>query len=193
MDDKIKNGLTSAQVEESRQKYGSNVIVEADPPTFWEAFMEGFGDPMIKILCGISILMIGLFVLGLIGVIPSDSVSWYEPAGTIIAVILVNFISAKTSLSSDKAYRKLKNSTKKDTVKVYRDGVVAVVEVDDIVVGDIVILQSGDKIPADGVLVTGDLRVNNSALNGETEECKKFAAPDGFTIPEEITGDTFTD
>ena len=92
MDDKIKNGLTSAQVEESRQKYGSNVIVEADPPTFWEAFMEGFGDPMIKILCGISILMIGLCVLGLIGVIPSDSVSWYEPAGTIIAVILVNFI-----------------------------------------------------------------------------------------------------
>ena len=193
MDEKIKNGLTSAQVEESRQKYGSNVIVEADPPTFWEAFMEGFGDPMIKILCGISILMIGLFVLGLIGVIPSDSVSWYEPAGTIIAVILVNFISAKTSLSSDKAYRKLKNSTKKDTVKVYRDGVVAVVEVDDIVVGDIVILQSGDKIPADGVLVTGDLRVNNSALNGEAEECKKFAAPDGFTIPDEITGDTFTD
>ena len=148
---------------------------------------------MIKILCGISVLMLGLFVLGLIGIIPSDSVSWYEPAGTIIAVILVNFISAKTSLSSDKAYRKLKNSTKKDTVKVYRDGVVAVVEVDDIVVGDIVILQSGDKIPADGVLVTGDLRVNNSALNGEAEECKKFAAPDGFKIPEEITGDTFTD
>lgn len=192
MSNKFK-GLTSSQVEESRTKYGANVIIEAAPPTFWEAFMEGFGDPMIKILCGISVLMLGLFVLGLVGVIPSDSVSWYEPAGTIIAVILVNFISAKTSLSSDKAYRKLKNSTKKDTVKVYRDGVVAVVEVDDIVVGDIVILQSGDKIPADGVLVTGDLRVNNSALNGEAEECKKFAAPDGFKIPEEITGDTFTD
>lgn len=186
-------GLTSSQVEDSRAKNGSNVIVEAEPPTFWEAFMEGFGDPMIKILCGISVLMIVLFVLGLCGVIPSESVSWYEPVGTIVAIILVNFISAKTSLSSDKAYRKLKNSTKKDTVKVYRDGVVAVVEVDDIVVGDIVILQSGDKIPADGVLVEGDLRVNNSALNGEAEECKKFAAPDGFTIPEEITGDTFTD
>ena len=186
-------GLTSSQVEESRAKNGSNVIVEAEPPTFWEAFMEGFGDPMIKILCGISVLMIVLFILGLCGVIPGESVSWYEPVGTIVAIVLVNFISAKTSLSSDKAYRKLKNSTKKDTVKVYRDGVVAVVEVDDIVVGDIVILQSGDKIPADGVLVEGDLRVNNSALNGEAEECKKFAAPKGFKIPEEITGDTFTD
>ena len=190
---KLFKGLTTSEVEESRKKYGSNVIVEAEPPTFWEAFMEGFGDPMIKILCGISVLMIVLYVLGLVGVIPADSVSWFEPVGTIIAIVLVNFISAKTSLSSDKAYRKLKNSTKKDTVKVYRDGVVAVVEVDDIVVGDIVILQSGDKIPADGVLVQGDLRVNNSALNGEAEECKKFEAPEGFTIPEEITGDTFTD
>lgn len=190
--DKFK-GLTSSEVEESRKVHGSNVIVEADPPTFWEAFMEGFEDPMIRILCVISVLMIGLFVLGLVGIIPKGSVSWYEPVGTIIAIVLVNFISAKTSLSSDNAYRKLKNSTKKDTAKVYRDGVVAVVEVDDIVVGDIVILQSGDKIPADGILVNGDLRVNNSALNGETEECKKFAAPEGFMIPDEITGDTFTD
>ena len=186
-------GLSEKEVEESRVKYGSNVIVEADPPTFWEAFKEGFEDPMIRILCAISVLMIGLFVLGLFGVIPSDAVSWYEPAGTILAIIIVNCITAKTSISSDNAYRKLKNSTKKDTVKVYRDGVVAVVEVDDIVVGDIVILQSGDKIPADGVLISGELRVNNSALNGETEECKKFTAPDGFMIPDEITGDTFTD
>lgn len=185
-------GLTSSQVEESRKKYGSNIIIESEPPTFWEAFMEGFGDPMIKILCAISILMIGLFLLGHFGVIPGE-VTWYEPAGTILAVIIVNAITAKTSISSDKAYRKLKNSIKKDTVKVYRDGVVTVIEVDDIVVGDVVILQSGDKIPADGVLFEGDLRANNSSLNGETEECKKFAAPEGFTIPDEITGDTFTD
>lgn len=193
MEEKIKNGLTSAQVEESRSKYGANIIVEAEPPTFWESFMEGFEDPMIRILCGISILMIGLFILGLAGVIPSESVSWYEPVGTIIAIVLVNCITAKTSISSDNAYRKLKNSIKKDVVKVYRNGIVTVVEVDDIVVGDIVILQSGDKIPADGILVSGDLRVNNSALNGESEECKKFPAPEGFVIPEEITGDTFTD
>ena len=185
-------GLSTTQVEDSRKKYGSNVIIEAEPPTFWEAFMEGFGDPMIKILCAISVLMICLFLLGHFGIIPGE-VTWYEPAGTILAVIIVNAITAKTSISSDKAYRKLKNSIKKDTVKVYRDGVVTVVEVDDIVVGDIVILQSGDKIPADGILVTGDLRVNNSALNGEAEECKKFAAPEGFVIPDEITGDTFTD
>ena len=54
-----------------------------------------------------------------------------------------------------------------------------------------VLLQSGDKIPADGILVDGDLRVDNSALNGEAEECKKTAAPDGAVLPEDITGDTW--
>ena len=190
--DKLR-GLSTTQVEESRKKYGSNKIVEKDPPTFWEEFMNGFEDPMIRILCFISALMIGLYMLGLVGVVPKDSVDWYEPVGTMIAIVLVNFISAKTSMASDSAYRKLKASTKKDTVKVKRNGVIEVIEVDDIVVGDIVILQSGDKIPADGVLIDGDLRVDNSALNGEAEECKKFAAPDGFKISENITGDTFVD
>lgn len=185
-------GLTSKEVEDSRAKYGSNTIKEKEPPTFWDCFKEGFEDPMIKILCIISVLMITLFALGKFNVIP-DSVDWYEPVGTMIAIFLVNFISAKTSMASDSAYRKLKGSTKKDTVKVRRNGKVEVVEIDDIVVGDIVILQAGDKIPADGALVDGDLRVDNSALNGEAEECKKFACPEGFKVPDEITGDTFVD
>lgn len=186
-------GLTQSEVEESKKKYGSNVIIEAEPPTFWSQFMEGFEDPMIKILCGISILMIVLYILTLVGLVPEGSVEIYEPLGTILAVLLVNFITAKTSMASDAAYRKLKNSVKKETVKCYRDGVLTVITIDDLVVGDIVLLQSGDKIPADGALVDGDLRVDNSALNGEPEECKKFAAEDGFKIPENITGDTFVD
>lgn len=185
-------GLNTQEVEESRAKYGSNTIKEKEPPTFMECFKEGFGDPMIQILCVISVLMLVLFGLGKANVIP-DSVDWYEPVGTMIAIFLVNFISAKTSMASDSAYRKLKNSTKKDEVKVRRNGKVEVVEIDDIVVGDIVILQAGDKIPADGALVEGDLRVDNSALNGEAEECKKFACPEGFKVPDEITGDTFVD
>ena len=60
--------------------------------------------------------------------------------------------------------------------QVHRNGVVAVIDVDDVVVGDQVLLQSGDKIPADGILHTGNLKVNNSALNGEAEECEKKAA-----------------
>ncbi len=178
-------GLSQAEVEDSRKKYGANSIPEAEPETFWQQFMEGFQDPMIRILCVIAVIMLGMFALG-----QSD---WYEPVGTIIAILLVNFVSAKTGVANDKAYRELKGSQKKDTVKVIRDGVVKVIEADELVVGDVILLQSGDKILADGILADGALSVDNSALNGEAEECPKTAAPDGFTIPENITGDTFVD
>ena len=185
MDNHKFKGLNSSQVTESREKYGKNEIIEKAPPTLWDRIKEGFGDPMIKLLCAIAALMFGLFIFGY--------GEWYEPAGIVLAITLVTVISAKTGMASDDAYRKLKEQTKAEAVKVHRDGSVCTVDVADIVVGDIVILQSGDKIPADGVLVQGELTVDNSALNGEAEECKKTAATDGFNIPEEITGDTFVD
>ena len=178
-------GLSDQEVRSSREKYGSNAIPESEPTTFWEAFKETFGDPMIKILLVIAAIMITMFFLGYAEI--------YEPVGTIVAVLIVAFVSAKTSVASDTKYRQLKDSTKKDTCKVYRNGMVTVIEVDDVVVGDNVLLQSGDKIPADGILVDGDIRVDNSALNGEAEECKKNAAQGNVELPDEITGDTFVD
>lgn len=178
-------GLSEAEVVKSQEKYGKNIIIEKPPATLWERIKDGFSDPMIKLLCAIVIIMLVLFAFG--------QAEWYEPVGTAIAILLVTIISAKTGMASDDEYRKLKNQTKAEPVKVKRNGVVTVIDIEDIVVGDIVILQSGDKIPADGVLVDGELRVDNSALNGEAEECKKFAASDDFKIPDEITGDTFVD
>lgn len=179
------NGLTAAEVEESRKKHGANSIPEAEPETFWQLFLEGFQDPMIRILCVIAVIMFGMFLVG-----ESD---WYEPVGTIIAILLVNFVSARTGVANDRAYRDLKASQKKDTVKARREGVIKVIPADEVVVGDVILLQSGDKILADGILAQGALSVNNSALNGEAEECPKTEAPDGFAIPETITGDTFVD
>ncbi|MGP1570194.1 MAG: calcium-translocating P-type ATPase, PMCA-type [Eubacteriales bacterium] len=179
------NGLTEIEVEKSRNEHGSNVIPDSEPTTFWQEFKETFGDPMIKILVFIAILMIGMYFWGYAEI--------YEPVGTIIAILIVAFVSAKTGVASDTKYRQLKDSAEKDTCKVYRDGKIAVILVDDVVVGDKVILQSGNKIPADGVLIAGDLRVDNSALNGEAEECKKFATSENFVMEENITGDTFVD
>ena len=179
------NGLTEQEVKLSREKYGSNEIPDSEPTTFWQEFKETFGDPMIKILLAIAALMIVMFFFGYAEI--------YEPAGTIVAVLIVAFVSAKTGVASDTKYRELKDSTNKDQCKVYRDGVIAVIDVDDVVVGDKVLMQSGDKVPADGVLISGSLRVDNSALNGEAEECKKEAAPESFQLPEDITGDTFVD
>lgn len=179
------NGLSDKEVSQSREKYGSNIIPDSEPTTFWDEFKETFGDPMIRILLAIVVIMFIMFFMG--------HAEIYEPIGTIVAVLVVAFVTAKTAVASDTKYRQLKDSTKKETCKVYRNGIIAVIEVDDVVVGDKIILQSGDKIPADGLLVSGDLRVDNSALNGEAEECKKFAASEGTQFPEELTGDTFVD
>ena len=179
------NGLTDSEVKTSREKNGSNIIPDSEPTTFWDEFKETFGDPMIKILLVIAGIMIVMFFFGYAEI--------YEPVGTIVAVIIVAIVSAKTGVASDTAYRKLKEDQKKDTCKVYRNGMVTIVDVDDVVVGDKVLLQSGDKIPADGILIDGDLRVDNSALNGEAEECKKFATAEDKIFAEEITGDVFVD
>lgn len=178
-------GLTDKEVEASRKKYGSNEIPDSEPTTFWQEFKETFGDPMIKILLAIAALMIIMFFFGYAEI--------YEPLGTIVAVLIVAVVSAKTGVASDTKYRELKDHTEKDHCKVHRNSLIDVIEVDDVVVGDKVLLQSGDKIPADGVLVSGSLRVDNSALNGEAEECKKTATSESFELPEDITGDTFVD
>ncbi len=179
------SGLSDKEVEQSREQYGSNAIPDSEPTTFWEEFKETFGDPMIKILLAIAALMIVMFFFGYAEI--------YEPLGTIIAVFIVAFVSAKTGVASDTKYRELKDSTEKNKCKVYRNGVVTVIEVDDVVVGDKVLLQSGDKVPADGILIDGSLKVDNSALNGEAEECKKTAADPSVQLADDITGDTFVD
>lgn len=179
------NGLSDIEVEKSRGKHGSNAIPDSEPTTFWKEFKATFKDPMIKILIVISILMLGMWIAGYSEI--------FEPLGTILAVLIVAVVSAKTGVASDTKYRQLKDNTEKDTCKVYRDGKITVILVDDVVVGDKVILQSGNKIPADGILIDGSLRVDNSALNGEAEECKKFAADPSTWLTENITGETFVD
>lgn len=179
------NGLTDKEVEKSREKYGSNVIPDSEPTTFWKEFKKTFKDPMIRVLIVIAAIMIGMCIAG--------KAEIYEPLGTIVAILIVAIVSAKTGVASDSKYRELKDNTQKDRCKVYRNGMVTVIDIDDVVTGDKVLLQSGDKIPADGILIDGKLKVDNSALNGEAEECKKKAADVSTVFPENITGDTFVD
>lgn len=180
------HGLNDEEVLESRQKFGDNKIIEVEPETFLDKFKDAFGDPMIKLLLAIACIMAIMAFLGY--------AEWGELIGIVISVLLVTGISAKTEMSSDNEYRKLKDGTKKELCKVYRNGKIVEIEVDDVVVGDRIIMQSGDKIPADGVLCSGAIAVDNSALNGESEECKKYAIPNDFIYREvAITGDTFVD
>lgn len=183
-------GLNKDQVEQSRKLHGDNIIHEAEQETFWDKFKGAFDDPMIKLLLVIAAIMAIMAVMGY--------AEFGEIIGIVISVLLVTGISAKTEIASDNEYRKLKDSTKKEVCKVHRDGKVVEVEINELVVGDLVIIQSGDKIPADGYLYQGELRVDNSALNGEAEECRKVAVSDFKAYKElamtaDVTGDTFVD
>ena len=181
------NGLTDNEVLQSKKDYGENIIKEKARATFWEQYLESFKDPMIIVL---------LIVSGLMGVLAVMGVSdWTEIVGIVASVLIVTVISTKTEMSSANEYEKLKNSAEKPKCKVLRNGKVHEIDFTEVVKGDFIVLQSGDKIPADGVLVEGNIKVDNSALNGESEECKKTAIPTDYIYDEDakLTGDTFVD
>lgn len=172
------HGLTDEEVKLSREKNGTNEIVEKEPETFWDKCKETLNDPMLKLLMGIAVIFGIMSFFGYADI--------YEVIGIIVAIIIVTCVSAKTEVSNDKNYRDLKASTDKPKTKVIRNGEVLEVLFDEVVVGDYVLIQAGDKVPADGVLIDGSLKVDNSALNGEAEECKKKAVPENFNYENEF-------
>ena len=160
------NGLNSEEVKTNRATYGSNKIIEAEPKKFWQEWIATFDDPMLKLLVGITVIMTGIAMLGFTG--------WHDMIGILISLSLITFIGTKTTMTSDSEYRKLKENNSHEECKVYRNGKVEIIDVNDIVVGDLVIVQSGEKIHADGYLYQGNIKIDNSALNGESVEVTKI-------------------
>ncbi len=166
-------GLSDGEVAESRQKYGSNSITEQVSETFWQKLLGNFEDPIIKILCVALVINVIFAVMG--------KAEWYETVGIALAVILATFVSTYSEYQNENAFKKLQEEASLIKCKVYRNGALAEISIDDIVVGDYVLLQLGDKIPADGVVVDGAVQVDQSVLNGEAKEAEKIPAPEGDT------------
>ena len=180
-------GLTDSQAEESRKKYGDNSMTEQASESFWDKLRGNLGDPMIKILLvalGVNVL---LWILGLVGVIRNGAPEWYEPLGILVAIMLATLVSTISEYNNENAFQKLQEEASRIMCKVYRNGSIAEVAINDIVVGDAILLQSGDKIPADGIIIDGDIKVDQSVLNGESREAKKEAIPEGWKDTDENT------
>ena len=161
---KSDSGLTSREVEEQRKKYGSNSISIKKSNKFINILITSLSDPIIKILLiALAIKVIFLF----------SSFDWYETIGIVIAIFVASFISSISEYGSEKAFIKLQEEASKIKCKVKRDGKLKEISIDDVVVGDIISLEVGDKIPADGYLVSGELTVDESSLNGEAKEIYK--------------------
>jgi len=110
---------------------------------------------------------------------------WYESAGIAVAVLLATLVGTWSEFSNENAFQKLQEDASKIRVKVFRESKIEEVLIDDIVVGDLVVLQSGDLIPADGKLIDGELRVDQATLNGESKEAKKFVMPSDYVETDE--------
>lgn len=166
------NGLTQSEVEASRQKHGTNTLTQIPPEPLWKKILGGFADPMIMILLVALVVQVVLFFLG--------KAEWYEPVGVLIAILIANGVSSISEYKQEGKASALKAEEEaKEMAKVLRDGKLTEVHVSDVVVGDIVFLQAGDKIPADGEVVEGNIKVDQAALNGETEEAEKMPMPKG--------------
>ena len=165
-------GLTLQEVEENRKKHGSNVLTQIPPEPLWKKILEGFKDPMIMILLVALVVQVFLFFLG--------QAEWFEPVGILIAILIANGVaSISENKQENKALTLKEEGEAKETVKVIRDGRLHEIHVTEAVVGDIVYLQAGDKIAADGLVIDGELKVDQAALNGETEEATKIPFVEG--------------
>ena len=161
----IKNGLTDKEVLSNKNKYGSNAITNTKKNSFISLLIESLGDPIIRIL---------LIALGIKTIFLIKDFDWYETVGIVIAIFLASFISSISEYGSEKAFEKLQEESSKIKCRVRRNGQVVEINVDDVVVGDIVLLEAGERIPADGIIVEGEISVDESTLNGESKEKYKY-------------------
>lgn len=163
----MRNGLTEEEVIKSREKNGSNALENIDKVSFFKKLLESLGDPIIRIL----IIALGIQMVFLI-----KDFDWYETVGIVIAIFLASFISTISEYGSEQAFKKLQMEASKIKCRVKRDGNVIEIPIKNVVVDDIVLLETGDKIPADGYLIEGEITVDESSLTGETREIKKIAS-----------------
>lgn len=162
-------GLSSKEVVESRKEHGSNLLTKQEVETFWDKYKGNFEDPIIRILL-VALVINVIFVF-------FGKTHWYESVGIAVAVMLATLVATWSEHKNEAAFQKLQEDASKIRCKVFRDGTVTEIFIDDIVAGDFILLQTGDLIPADGIVNTGALKVDQATLNGESAEAKKTKAP----------------
>ena len=171
------DGLTNAEADESRIQNGTNELTKRPHKSFFRRLLENFGDPIIRILLGAMVLNILLSL---------RDVNWPETIGIAVAVLTATLVSTISEAGSERAFEKLSSDDNGKVYKVRRDGIPSDTPLGRIVKNDIVLLTPGMMIPADGLVLSGRLKVDQSALTGEGEAVDK--APCGMSYGEKTPG-----
>lgn len=156
-------GLTLQEAERSKSEHGTNALAREKTKGFFKRFVENLNDPIIKVL---------LFALVIELVFTFGNCNLFEVVGIVLAILIATFVSTLSEIGSEKAFLKMQ-ADGNTFVRVIRDGVLTELSADELVVGDIVFLSAGERIQADGVLIDGEVKVDQSALNGESIEVSK--------------------
>ena len=160
-------GLTDAQVLESRKKNGANVLTPPEKEPLWKQFLEKFGDPLIIILMIAGALSIGISCYEFFG-LGQDAAVFFEPVGIFVAILLATGLAFYFELQADKEFTILNQVNDDEPVEVIRNGNTTQVPRKDIVVGDIVAINTGEEVPADCELLEAtSLHMDESTLTGE--------------------------
>ena len=158
------NGLNDKQVIKNREKYGNNSLIKSKTNSFIKELIISLSDPMIKIL---------LIALGIKTIFLFKNFDWFETIGIVIAIFFASFVSTISEYGSEKAFEKMQEEASLIKCKVKRNNKLEEINIDDIVVDDIVYLESGDKVPADGYILSGNIMLDESSINGESKEVSK--------------------
>ncbi|MBO7303433.1 MAG: cation-transporting P-type ATPase, partial [Clostridia bacterium] len=170
----IRKGLTDAEAERSQRENGRNVFSNRKPKSFLKCFLENLGDPVIKIL--LVALAVNLFL-----VFRGNDI--VETIGIGISVLLSTLISTLSERGSEAAFRRLDAECSHAYFRVYRNGSLKSLSIDDLAVGDLLKVSAGEQIPADAFVTSGEITVDQSMLTGESREIKKLHSMDKTKTP----------
>lgn len=171
-------GLSDLEVEESRSKYGENIMTPPVKKPLWLVFLEKFKDPLIVVLLVAAVLSLGISFYDYF--IHHSPTAFLEPVGIFVAVFLSTGLSFLFEHKAEGEFEILNKVNDHEKVKVYRNGKLTEEDKSKIVVGDILVLSSGDEICADAVLCEATrLRVDESSLTGESS-CNKTTVEEEF-------------
>ena len=175
-------GLTAAEVEASKERYGANRIEGGKRETLFGRFIGNFKDPIIRILLFSCFLNVALNV---------RNVNWLETGGILLAVFVSTFVSAFSEHSSQNAFERL-SARSEEVFDVMRDGASVRLPQSALVVGDVIALRHGAVIPCDGIMLGGEVSVDQSALTGESRNVRKIGdrSAEGIFRANEFCSDT---
>lgn len=172
--DKIFNGLTSAQAEQSRNQFGSNQLAKKETDSLWDMLLGSFNDIWIKVLCFTLVIQVVIAIISSVTGI-GEGGNGTEIIGVLVAIVLATGFSTISEFRNVSRSEALQEEYNKTYAKVMRDGKLISILTSEIVKGDIVLVQAGDKVPVDGLIRSGNIKVSQAALNGEPRDEKKEA------------------